>query len=347
MRLTALLLSASAIGSAGCNAILGIDDHTLATGGSDAALDSGKDATQAVDTGPGDGTSTDTTPVDAAGGGADAPAEACTNDCTLNLTQCAVNVPQTCELQPNGCTQWVSTATCSHKTCVSGACAGVCGPGDTQCSGDGTAVQSCDPNGQWTTQKDCHPNICRHAACSTTCPIASPNPDVLPFVVDSRFIASGYFGDRAGVTMKGYGTGADACTPAGVGRSSPSAKGNCWAISFAEPDGGLGYAGVIWLWPDQNFGTSPGYAIPLGATQVSFWARGAVGGEMVDFGAGSKDTNACSDAFVLDLPVTLTNTWKQYTLPLDGQVYGGGVVYAFDWAVTANASFYVDDIEWQ
>jgi len=41
-------------------------------------------------------------------------------------------------------------ATCTNQACVSGACAGVCTPGATQCMSD-TQVQTCSTTGQWVT----------------------------------------------------------------------------------------------------------------------------------------------------------------------------------------------------
>jgi hypothetical protein len=60
---------------------------------------------------------------------------------------------------------WVAALTCTNQTCVSGKCAGVCGPGQTQCSGNG--VQSCDGTGNWGTATAC-PDTCCGNACVDT-----------------------------------------------------------------------------------------------------------------------------------------------------------------------------------
>jgi len=86
--------------------------------------------------------------------------------------------------------------------------------------------------------------------------VADVDAGALPFVVDTAFVPSGWMGDGpaymavsadpttgapaiAGTTARmailpiGYTTIGDACSPDGVGRSSPNAKGGCWKVTFA------------------------------------------------------------------------------------------------------------------
>jgi hypothetical protein len=180
--------------------------------------------------------------------------------------------------------------------------------------------------------------------------------------VDTQYAASGYIGDCLGVHV---GAAPDACTPAGVGRSSQNAQGHCWAVTYApsSPDagpcgpaqGGLA-AGVFWQYPANNWNSKPGYPIPPGATKVSFWARGAVGGEVIRFGVGEVPPSTavdCTDSFYTPSRITLTATWTQYAIPLGSQAAVGGIVSAFDWVIAstdvnpAGVTFYIDDIEWQ
>lgn len=109
----------------------------------------------------------------------------CTNDCTLNTTQCASGAVQTCQPQANGCTRRVTTTTCSaHQTCVtssggSAACqcnASVCTQVGKQCDGQNTLV-TCATDGQCfyasSSMACAAPTICSgqapNAACSLTC----------------------------------------------------------------------------------------------------------------------------------------------------------------------------------
>ena len=114
--------------------------------------------------------------------------------------------------------------------------------------------------------------------------------------------------------------------------------------------------------PQQNWGTIPraGYDL-TGATKMQFWARGANGGEKVEFfsfGVG-YDQNGQQVAPYPDSSrkistgiVTLSTTWTQYEISLTGQdvhyVLGG-----FGWVASAvyqanqnqPITFYLDDIQ--
>jgi hypothetical protein len=121
--------------------------------------------------------------------------------------------------------------------------------------------------------------------------------------------------------------------------------------------------------PSSNWGTVPNAGEDLrGASTLSFWARGARGGETVEFlafgvgrdaGTGRPEPNTPypdSAPRVSLGPVTLSNEWQEYRIDLrgrDGQnpdlryVLGG-----FGWVATARANgsrdiaFYLDDIRY-
>jgi hypothetical protein len=197
--------------------------------------------------------------------------------------------------------------------------------------------------------------------------VAAPNTDTLPFGVDisAKFIPSGWEGDMTGVTMPNDPT----CSG---NRSSPSALGNCHPVTYQPLPAGVGvqgWAGVLWQHPMNNWGTAAGYAIPPGATKVSFWARGQLGGEIVSFVVGFAVTPTpaapCFDHVSAQLSnQALGTTWTHYTIPLNGQSYASGVIVPFgfilaaagqpardagagDAAAQAPVAFFVDDIEWQ
>jgi hypothetical protein len=200
----------------------------------------------------------------------------------------------------------------------------------------------------------------------STC-MPAPNADTLPFAVDvlAKYIPSGWEGDMSGLTMPNDPT----CSG---NRSSPSALGNCHPVTYQPLAAGVGvqgWAGVLWQHPLNNWGTAAGYAIPAGATKVSFWARGQLGGEIVSFLVGFAVTPTtaapCFDHVSASLSnQVLTTAWTHYTIPLGGQSYAPGVIVPFgfvlaaagqpahdagagDAAAAAPVSFFVDDIEWQ
>jgi hypothetical protein len=122
----------------------------------------------------------------------------------------------------------------------------------------------------------------------------------------------------------------------------------------------VGWAGVEWQYPVNNWGTQVGYGIPAGATKVTFYAKGAVGGEVVTFAAGGGSTacsSLCCDTAGGSTMETLTTTWTQYSFPITG-TYTGGVIAGFVWTAAASSqiggeagaatsmTIYIDDIEW-
>jgi hypothetical protein len=214
----------------------------------------------------------------------------------------------------------------------------------------------------------------------------------LPFVVDTFFVPTGRLGDApaypATPANPQIGTPAmpalsarveilpsavtsnDACTADGVGRSSPNAQGKCWKVVFipfpktiqSDGDGGtmvgagpgVGWASVLWQYPPNNSGNlGGGFPIPLGANRVTFWTRGSVGGEEVNFALGEGQGVPCSDVsttYLMNDPlgfVTLTNQWVQWSIDIAGLDYSttdiipgqgvggyfGGVIVAFSFTI--------------
>lgn len=196
----------------------------------------------------------------------------------------------------------------------------------------------------------------------------TPEAGGLPFVVDSVYVTSGYFGDHSDVTMTPTSaTDTKDCD----GDPAPSTAGNCHIATYTpDPASDTShFAGIYWQYPANNFGAMPGFNIPAGATQVTFWAKGAAGGEQVAFFVGGLKAAGAAhgDAWQAPAvtaggappPTTLTSTWASYTIDVRGQPYtpadGDGVLGGFAWVASYNPEggapsvlkFYVDDIEWQ
>jgi hypothetical protein len=174
-------------------------------------------------------------------------------------------------------------------------------------------------------------------------------------VVDAigAFVPSGVEGDYTAWGM----------APAGCnGNRAPGAVGTCRTFTYNLSPGaglGMGWLGDVWQYPPNNWFVSPGYAIPAGATKVTFWVRGATGSEVVAFNAGGTGVptavDPCVDTVAGSVPkMMLPTTWTQVTINLTG-TYAGGVVDAFTWVAVAadqpigssSITFYIDDIEWQ
>ncbi|MFN8572038.1 MAG: Ig-like domain-containing protein [Gemmatimonadaceae bacterium] len=115
--------------------------------------------------------------------------------------------------------------------------------------------------------------------------------------------------------------------------------------------------------PTPNFGTYASAGVDLsGASGLSFWARGARGGEVVDFLTGGVGRDAATgkplantpypeSTPVVKLTATLTTTYQKYRIDLSGKnlryILGG-----FGWVAdkarnpSGTAVFYIDSIQY-
>jgi hypothetical protein len=134
---------------------------------------------------------------------------------------------------------------------------------------------------------------------------------------------------------------------------------------------GLNWGGWYWmngvlrdqeLSPTPNWGDQPNAGVDLrGATKLTFYARGAEGGEHVEFFALGVGRDAESGTAFMPHPdsspkvslgyVTLTPNWKKYTLDLAGKnlgytLGGFGWVAAADRNPNRDITFYLDEIKY-
>lgn len=129
--------------------------------------------------------------------------------------------------------------------------------------------------------------------------------------------------------------------------------GNSIRITYTGA-GSQGWAGIYWQHPANNWGTVPDGGFNLtSATKLTFWARGAVGGEKAEFRVGgiSGPYGDTIQPAISTGVVTLTPTWQRYTIPLNGwnlsRVVGG-----FCWVATkannpSGATIDLDDIRYE
>ncbi|MBN1522499.1 MAG: hypothetical protein JW928_08200 [Candidatus Aureabacteria bacterium] len=158
-----------------------------------------------------------------------------------------------------------------------------------------------------------------------------------------HFYASGRIGDAQSIRLFGN------C------RENPLTKKSCIKIIYTVSSttrSHLGWAGLYWLEPANNWGLTPegGYDLS-GAKRCVFHARGKKGGEKITFKIGGVP-GLYGDTAEAFLPlVTLTDKWQRYEIPLEksnlSRVVGG-----FCW--TANrldnpegATFYLDEIYYE
>jgi exo-beta-1,3-glucanase (GH17 family) len=155
-----------------------------------------------------------------------------------------------------------------------------------------------------------------------------------------HFVPSGWMGDISSIELFG------------CDRSNPHSGEMAMRFSFSST-GTLGWAGVYWQYPENNWGNINGGLDLSWANKLSFWAKGARGGEKVKFLVGGIGTN--SDPYPDSLSpavstgfIELTGEWQNYTIDLRGKNLThliGGFGWVTDKCANPDgATFYVDDI---
>ncbi len=162
-------------------------------------------------------------------------------------------------------------------------------------------------------------------------------PTALPLVVygdggATPYVPSGYMGQAASVIMDERST------------RRPHAGKTCLKVTYRETGN---WAGVVWQSPANDWGEVDGGFNLTGAATLSFWVRGAAGGERVKFGYGLLGRDkAFFDTDKDEVEVTLTRAWKQITLPLAGKQLSR-IKTGFYWTLAGQGeplTFYLDDI---
>jgi hypothetical protein len=161
--------------------------------------------------------------------------------------------------------------------------------------------------------------------------------------IQNLFTPSGWMGDGE------YGrkyidfSGADRTNP----HSPPD------SIRIVYTFGPKKWGGIYWQNLPDNWGGKAGFDYSSkGFSKVTFWARGALGGEIVEFKVGGIDdpSKKYRDSLVATTGrVTLAKEWKQYTVDLSKADFSS-VIGGFCWVASADynvgnkITFYLDDM---
>lgn len=107
----------------------------------------------------------------------------------------------------------------------------------------------------------------------------------------------------------------DSLTLDGTHPEDPHEGRACIKLRYA---GELGWAGVAWQHPPNNWGDQDGGYDLTGARHLELWARGEYGGEQVRFGVGLLGEEAAypDSGIAAGDPVFLTRDWRRYRVPL-------------------------------
>lgn len=174
-------------------------------------------------------------------------------------------------------------------------------------------------------------------------PVASSlKPKRAPLIVygdgarNPPFAWSGWMGEIAAIGLD------EKCTV------QPHSGATCMKVEFNSR---TGFGGIAGQNPPNDWGDVPGGVDLTGATQLTFWARGEKGGELVSFkmgilGSEKKYPDSCH----AETPeIRLTRDWKKYTIDLTGKDLSR-IKTGFVWAVAGHGepvTFYLDDIAYE
>ncbi len=147
----------------------------------------------------------------------------------------------------------------------------------------------------------------------------------LPFDLEAMFYPSGWMGDgESGTEYLSFR------------RQSARLDGEeVIAVRIEYSRGPNGWAGIYWQSPENNWGDRSGRVL-LGASRISFYARGERGGEIVEFKSGGISGGRYRDSFERSLgKLSLRSTWNRYEIDLSGEDLSS-VIGAFAWIAAAS-----------
>jgi len=171
-------------------------------------------------------------------------------------------------------------------------------------------------------------------------PVKAQGAVQLPFALDSRFSASGWFAD---------GEAPNHVTYKRVPEDVNGQQKIVTIISYHP--GPQGFAGIYWQYPANNWGQYPGLNLS-GAHAITFFAKGEHGGEIVEFKSGGISGKRYKDSYqaVSTGPVILNQQWTPYKINLSGSNLSN-VIGAFVWVVSAkdngnrNVTTFITDVQ--
>jgi len=179
-------------------------------------------------------------------------------------------------------------------------------------------------------------------------PVAAAIVNFNPFFVykdnadkDNHFVPSGFMGNVGALSLNfAY-------------KVDPQSGKNCIRVIYNQNREGMGWAGVYWTQPADNWGDKgSGYNL-TGAKKLTFWAKGEKGGEIIsNFIVGGIQGKGVEDSDSVAIgPIELTKDWQQYTIYLNGADLRN-IIGGFCFTVTRQdnpdgATFYLDNIVYE
>lgn len=157
----------------------------------------------------------------------------------------------------------------------------------------------------------------------------------------NHYIPSGWMGDFGDVKFNESS------------KDDPYSRKTCIKVIYtAEKKQGAGWAGIYWQDPANNWGNLKGGYDLTGAEKLTFWARGAKGGEIItEFKIGGINGEHSDSTSMSIGPIELTPEWKEYTIDLKDEdlslIIGGFSFIVSSMENPDGATFYIDDIAFE
>lgn len=157
------------------------------------------------------------------------------------------------------------------------------------------------------------------------------------FKIESVFIPSGWMGDAVEDTLY------VSFDP--NHKNNPYSGNNCIRIEYTS--GPLGWAGIYWLFPENNWGEKPGYNLSENHfSKITFYARSEIDGAQAIFKVGGI-SKLYKDSFPVEsISVFLTKNWEKYEIPLKSADLSS-VIGGFCWVSNSNIIIYLDEIQFE
>jgi hypothetical protein len=175
---------------------------------------------------------------------------------------------------------------------------------------------------------------------------AAATPDVFYVYSDkgsrtNHFIPSGWMGDYGDLRL-------DDANKEDPEDGTTAIK---WTYS-AQAKQGANWTGCFWQQPPNNWGDKPGGYDLTGYKKLTFWAKGAKGGENIaEFKVGGiTGEHGDTDSTGIG-PVVLTSKWKKYTIDLADRNLSH-IVGGFAWSASKDDNpdgfvIYLDEIRFE
>ena len=172
--------------------------------------------------------------------------------------------------------------------------------------------------------------------------IARGRPARLPLIVYDEA------GDAAAYVPSGWMGAVKAIRVDPADRTEPHSGATCLRV---DCDARRGWAGVVWQDPANDWGDRPGGFDLSQANRLTFWARGATGGESVrfEFGLIGPDKPVPDTARGTTGEVILNRDWTRYQIDLAGKDLSR-IKTGFAWVVPAGkapVAFFLDEIRFE